>query len=44
MLNALLEDARENAEAHALLPDSELPLHARSPEWRWTKDTNAYGT
>ena len=30
---ALLEDARENAEGHDLLPDSELPLAARRRPW-----------
>ena len=29
----LIADARENAEAHALLPDSELPLKLRSRPW-----------
>ena len=29
----LIADARENAEAHALIPDSELPLKLRSRPW-----------
>ena len=30
---ALLEDARENAEAHSLIPDKQLPFAARSRPW-----------
>jgi len=32
-LDRLLEDARANAESHAQLPDSELPLNCRSQPW-----------
>ena len=40
-VTALLADARENAEAHAATPDSELPLAARSRPWR-PRDPRAY--
>uniref|UniRef100_A0A7S4I6F5 Small ribosomal subunit protein mS35 mitochondrial conserved domain-containing protein n=1 Tax=Prymnesium polylepis TaxID=72548 RepID=A0A7S4I6F5_9EUKA len=44
MLDALVEDARENAESHAQAPDSEKPLHARSPGWRWEAHTSPVGS
>ena len=40
-LGRLLADARENAEAHALTPDSELPLAWRSRPWM-PRDRRAY--
>ena len=33
LASCLLADARENAEAHARTPDSELPLACRSRPW-----------
>ena len=37
----LVADARENAQAHAAAPDSELPLACRSRPWL-TRDPRAY--
>mmetsp|Transcript_40320 Transcript_40320/g.97817 ORF Transcript_40320/g.97817 Transcript_40320/m.97817 type:complete len:114 (+) Transcript_40320:1-342(+) len=44
LLDALIDDARENADAHANTPDSQLPLHARSPGWRWLASTPRTGS
>ncbi|KAL3921409.1 MAG: hypothetical protein SGPRY_004915 [Prymnesium sp.] len=44
MLDSLIDDARENAEAHAKTPDSELSVNIRSKEWRWLPHTPPTGS